>query len=90
MPTTYAIEGTMQVYRMIGDGGAEGAGIQAPQAIQSREKYGTMVLIERDTDTPILQINMFVVNSQSWVLGAKNLMVGTISFKGIVFTNESS
>jgi hypothetical protein len=61
MPTTYAVTGSMQIYRMIGDGGAEGSGIQAPQPLQSKEKYSTLILTERDTDTVILQINMFTV-----------------------------
>lgn len=90
MPTTYAVTGSMQIYRMIGDGGAEGAGIQAPQPLQSKEKYSTLMLVERDTDTVILQINMFTVDSQAWSVTTKALILGTISFTGIVFTNESS
>lgn len=88
MPTTYAVNGSMTVYRMIADGGAEGAGLQAPQELQSREKYGTLILVERDTGTTVLRIDHVTIESQQWTFSAKSLVVGNISFTGIVFTNE--
>lgn len=88
MPTTYAVQGSMTVYRMIGDGGAEGSGIQAPQYLQSREKYGTLVLTERQTDTTVLKIDQVSIDSQAWTFASKTLVMGNITFTGIVFTNE--
>lgn len=89
MPTTIEVAGTMAIYRMIGDGGVEGAGIQANQIDVAREKYFTIVLVERSTDTPILQINQATVQSQSWNATAKGMLMGQVSFSGIIFTNEA-
>lgn len=90
MPTTIEITGQMTVYRMIGDGGLEGAGIQASQIDISREKYITIQLVERQTDTTVLQINQATVQSQSWNAIAKGVVMGQFSFAGVIFTNEAS
>src|SRR6185312_4953643 len=89
MPTTLEVTGTMTVYRMIADGGLEGAGIQAPQIQQSREKYITIQLVERETDTTILQINQATIEGQSWNAVAKGLLMGSFSFSGVIFSNEA-
>lgn len=89
MPTTFEVTGSMTVYRMIGDGGTEGAGIQAAQIDISREKYFTMILVERSTDTAILQIDNATVQSQSWSVSAKGVLMGQIGFSGIISTNEA-
>jgi hypothetical protein len=90
MPTTFEVSGTMTIYRMVGDGGLEGAGIQALQTDLSREKYITIQLIERETDSTILQINQATVQGQSWNAIAKGLLMGQFNFSGIIFTNEAS
>jgi hypothetical protein len=90
MPTTVEVMGQMTVFRMIGDGGLEGAGIVAQQIDTSREKYCTIQLIERETDSTVLQINQATVHNQSWNATPKGLLVGSFTFSGIIFTNESS
>ena len=90
MPTTYSVNGTLSVYRMIADGGAEGAGIQAPMDMQVREKYGTLILVERDTGTTVLRIDHVTIDSQSWTFASKSIVAGNINFTGIVFTNEGT
>lgn len=88
-PTTLEVTGSMTIYRLINDGGLEGAGISAPMIDQSREKYVTIQLIERETDTTLLQINQAAIQGQSWNAVAKGLLMGQFSFTGIIFTNEA-
>lgn len=90
MPTTFEISGSMSIYRTLGDGGLEGQGLQAAQIDQSKEKYITILLVERDTDETLLKIDQAVIESQSWNAIAKGLLMGQISFRGIIFTSQAT
>jgi len=90
MPTTVEVTGAMTIYRMIADGGTEGAGIQANQIDTAREKYFTITLVERTTDTVVLQINQATVQSQAWSVSPRGLLMGQISFTAIISTNEAA
>lgn len=90
MPTTFEVTGSLSIYRTLGDGGLEGQGLQAAQIDQSKEKYITIQLVERDTEESILEINQAVIENQSWNAIAKGLLMGNISFRGIIFTNQAT
>lgn len=89
MPTTLGMSGTMRILRTIGDGGAQGAGITVPQSLVSREKYFTVVLVERETDSTLFRATECVANSESWAVVAKGIVQGNISFVGRTWSNEA-
>lgn len=86
--TTTKIVGTMRVYRTVGDGGAEGAGITANFEDLPRGKYFTVQLLERGSDKVFFQAELCTVISQSWDLPAKGAVTGTIEFEAISWQNE--
>lgn len=80
--------GTMNVLRISGDGGAEGAGITAAYPDLSREKYFSVTLIELNTDLTLFQARKCSLVSQNWDISAKSLVSGSLSFEFIDFSNE--
>ena len=87
-PTTASITGQLQLYRLIGDGGIQGPGMAANFEAASREKYFTLQLIERRSDTCIFSAQYCSVESESWQAPAKGLITGTMSFSALSWTNE--
>lgn len=89
-PTTVSVKGNLKLIRTLGDGGAQSAGILASQVNASREKYFTILLVERSTDLPIFQCSLCSATSENWsVESARGLLVGSIDFSGVLFTNEA-
>lgn len=86
--TQAKIRGTMRIYRTVGDGGAEGAGITANFDDLPREKYFTVQLIERGSDKIFFQAELCSVVTQSWDVPAKGVVSGTIEFEAITWNNE--
>jgi hypothetical protein len=89
MPTTIGVNGTITLLRTLGDGGAQGAGLTVPQNIVSKQKYFTLVLVERETDQTIFKATECVANSESWNIMAKQIVAGTVNFSGRIYTNEA-
>jgi hypothetical protein len=81
---------TMGVLRSIGDGGMQGAGVVADQALLSREKYFTILLVERTSNLTLFKADYCATDSESWQISAKSLMSGQVSGSGIIWTNEAS
>ena len=88
MPTTLAVGGSIVIHRFLGDGGAQGAGITVPQSLISKQKYFTLTLVERETDTTIFQMEAGVAHSEVWTVIAKSMLQGTIAFSGRAWSNE--
>jgi hypothetical protein len=88
-PTTNKIVGTMMLLRTIGDGAAEGAGLVAQFADVPREKYFSLSLIERSTDTQIFRADRCSVLNQSWDVPSKGLAMGSLNFEALSWNNES-
>lgn len=86
--TQTKISGNMKVFRTIGDGGAEGAGMASAYEDLPREKYFTIQLVERGSDQIIFQAEMCACISQSWDIPAKGVVSGTIDFEAISWSNE--
>lgn len=90
IPTTISTVFTMTILRVIADGGAEGAGLVTQLADQVREKYFTILLVDRVTDLPVFQSDYCTCTSQSWSVAAKGVMIGRISCEAIYWNNESA
>ena len=87
-PTTTKVTGQMVVYRLIGDGGIEGAAMATRQGELPLEKYFSLALIVRSTKTVIFEANQCSVISQSWSVPEKGIVTGSISFECISWSNE--
>ncbi len=85
---TSRVAGTMSVYRLSQDGGAEGAGMIATTDALSREKYFTMVLIDITSGFVVFQADHCSVDSQIWMADAKGTVSGQISWSAMAWNNE--
>lgn len=79
---------TMNLVRTIGDGGAEGSGMSAPFEDIANQKYFSVMLIERSSDTVLFQADFCMAQSQSWDAPAKGLMSGRLAATALSYNNE--
>lgn len=88
-PGQASIKGTVECFRQRKDGGLEGRGVVAPERIILLEKYFSIAVLDRSTDTVIFAIEEAAVGDQDWRVSAKAEMSGSFSFEGIGWTNEA-
>lgn len=88
-PGQTKITGTITLLRTIGDGGAEGAGMVAEFSDVPREKYFTLALVERLTDTQIFRADQCSVTNQGWDIPSKGTVTGSLSFEALTWNNEA-
>lgn len=88
-PSITKVSGTVELVRTIGDGGLEGSGIASPLEDLTREKYTTITLIERSSDTVVFSTTNAKVLDQSWNVQVKSLMRGSLRFEAIDWSNEA-
>ena len=88
-PTSLSVHGSLQIYRLHTDGGAEAAGLLATWNSLTREKFASLMVLDRSTDSVILQVDKFCVTSQSWTIVPKSFVLGTISWSGFGYSNET-
>lgn len=86
--TTSAISGSLSLYRLSQDGGAEGAGMTTTLPQISREKYFSLMLIEEHSNTVIFEARRCSVESQAWSIGNRQQVTGTVNFSAIEWSNE--
>jgi hypothetical protein len=89
-PTTKRFTASMTVFRLRGDGGAEGGGLAGTGSNLSLERYFTFMIIDRLTDTVVFRSDYNKATSQNWTMNNKALVTGTIGFTGIVWSNEQA
>ena len=89
-PTGLNVSGQIGLIRAHGDGGAEGIGLLAQPADLTREKYFTLLILDRFTQKPVFRSDMCTVQSQSWQIPSRGIITGTINFTAINWTNESN
>jgi hypothetical protein len=85
---TSRVSGTMSVYRLARDGGAEGAGMIATTDALSREKYFGMVLVDISTGYVVFQADHCSVDSQTWSADAKGVVTGQLTWSAMAWNNE--
>lgn len=87
--TTASISGSMTIVRTVADGGAEGAGMTVTYEDLPREKYFSIMLVDRGAnDTVLFQADECSVSSQSWNVPAKGVVTGTVEWSAISWSNE--
>ena len=84
-----SVKGTVDVIRIRNSGGLEKAGIAAPEQKLLLEKYFSITVVDRITDTVILQIDEAAISDQNWQAVSKGIISGSFSFEGIGWTNEA-
>jgi hypothetical protein len=89
IPGPINVNGQIRLYRKKGSGGAEGQGLVAPEHLILKEKYFHLVVVDRSTDTLILEVDKCVVSRQQWNFDSQTLSVGVIEFSGFGVINES-
>ena len=87
-PGITRVMGQIGLLRMAGDGGAEGLGVTAQYEDLTRQKYATIALVDRTTQTLLFKADECVVVDQQWAVQAKGRLEGNMSFKGITWNNE--
>jgi hypothetical protein len=88
-PTTTRIGGEIGLLRTEGDGGLEGLGVVAQFPNLPREEYFSITLLDRASDTVLFRADKCAVKSQKWGVSAKQVMSGSFSFEGLLWTNET-
>jgi hypothetical protein len=89
-PGPTRIRGNIELLRGRNDGGLEGQGVAAPNDDILLEKYFTLALIDRLTDSVMLYMDECVIIDQNWNVPSKNIVTGTATFEGIGWANEAS
>jgi hypothetical protein len=88
IPTTTLVTGRIGLVRTVGDGGAEGAAMTTQVDAIPREKYFTLQLIERTSDTVIFEARYCSVTRQSWGAPEKGIVTGTVEWEALDWSNE--
>ena len=84
------ITGSMSVYRLIGDGGAQGAAIVPKYEDMPRGRYFNVTLIDRSTDLILFQAKYCVLQSENWTIPSKGIITGQLQFEAIDWSNEAT
>lgn len=87
-PTRTKVSGTINLVRTIADGGAEGAGFTTDYENLSREKYFSLILLDRQTDKVIFRADYCSVVSQSWDAVIRDIVKGNLEFEALDWSNE--
>jgi hypothetical protein len=87
-PTRSKVTGQVALLRLVGDGGAEGAGAMVPFESLPQGKYFTLMLVDRSTDTQLFRADYCRASSQYWDVPQKGLITGSLSFEAISCSNE--
>lgn len=93
VPGPTQVMGQLRMYRIRSDGGAEGLGLIGPQVLENgesgiaNEKYFTIAIIDRISDTTLFQSNYCSVINQNWGI-ERGHVIGTIGFRALMFNNE--
>jgi hypothetical protein len=77
------------MYKIHGDGGNEASGLVATWNSMTREKYFSLLVLDRVTDTVLVQVDKCVVTNQSWVIQPKSFVIGTVAFSGFDYSNDT-
>lgn len=83
-----SVQGTMDVFRLLYDGGLEGSMIALPHKVPL-EKYVSIQLIDRRSDVPIFQTDKARVIRYNYTVRLREITGLSLQFEAIGYTNES-
>lgn len=87
-PTRTRVKGQLGLIRLENDGGIQGVGMAPPENLLSRQKYFTIALVDRKTDTVVFRSDYCSVDMEQWSVNARGELRGSVSFKGLTWSNE--
>lgn len=82
------VTGSITCVRTRLSGGLEGRGITAPLSLMQLQKYFSIDVIDRVTQSIIFSSDRCKLVSQNWQIGAKSVISGNFSFLAINYSNE--
>jgi hypothetical protein len=88
VPMSTRVTGAIRLLRVTRDGGAEGAGLTVPLPDITREKYATLMLVDRRTDLVLFQAQKVVSMNQQWEAPVRGLVTGVVTFESLDGSNE--
>lgn len=77
-----SVSGNMAVVRLHGTT-LESMGVKAQLEDQSREKYISILVIDRATQMPIFKADSATITSQQWQAAARGIVQGNITFEAL-------
>lgn len=88
IPQGASVRGSLTIYRLHRDGGIEAAGLAAAWADMTRQKYFSLMVVDRVTDTVLFRADRCATAAQSWNVG-RGFVMGTVAFVGLNWSNET-
>ena len=82
------IKGSISLVRLKQDGGPEGYNLVPTIADISLEKYLSISLVDRYTDSVIFRTDNALISNQSWTIKNRQIITGTVTFDSIDYCNE--
>ena len=89
VPTGLSFSGTLQIYKLKDDGGAEVIGLVPTWDKVTKGKYFSLMVLDRSTDGVIINIDKCEVLNQSWSIIPKSFVLGTITFSGFQYSSNA-
>ena len=89
IPTGLSFHGTIQIYKLPDDGGAEVVGLIPTWDKVTKGKYFALQVLDRSTDGVLIQVDKCEVLNQSWSIVPKSFILGTITFSGFQYSNNA-
>lgn len=87
-PTRTKVTGSIGLVRLVGDGGAEGAGATVPFEHIPAGRYFSLMLVDRSTDTTIFRADNCRASQQNWDVPMKGFITGSLAFEALAWSNE--
>lgn len=87
-PTSARCSGSVGILRTVMDGGIEGLGMTAHSSQVVREKYFSLTLVDRLTDTILFRADKCSVINQSWDVAEKGVVRGMVNWEALEWSNE--
>ncbi len=78
---------SMSVYRLHGDGGAEGGGLAVPQRDAVVQKYFSVLVADRVNDLTMFRADRCKLTAQAWTVG-RGMVTGTLQVNVLDLSNE--
>ena len=87
-PTTARCSGSLGLIRLVHDGGLEGIGVIAHSSQVERERYFTIMIVDRISNSILFRADSCSATAQSWDIPSRGLVSGTLNFSCLSWSNE--
>ena len=87
-PGTVRVSGSLSLYKLINDAGAQTYGLTTSSDMASLQKYVTLTLVDRGFDITIFKCDYAKITNETWSVSSKSLMMGQLTFEGIGWSNN--